>query len=108
MYNKILDIDQKGKQSWYTDTLPENMTRIEFEFYPPYSNINTSDSMISYCCDKIFGYPLKPLGLVYRPDMGFKLENAYEYFVRYAKSKGVSIDYLIKEMYNYHLTIVQN
>jgi len=102
IYDKILDIKDKGKEFWYTD-LPEDLTRIEFEFYPPYSNMNTSESMLSFCLSKVFGFPMKPLGLHYRPALGFNVENAYSYFCRYAKNKGITIGELINELQNYHL-----
>jgi len=103
MYNKIMDIKDKGKEFWYQDSLPVHLTRIEFEFYPPYSNMNTSESMLQLCLSRIFWVDIKPLGLHFRPALWFNVENAYEYFCRYAKNKGITIGELIIELQNYHL-----
>jgi hypothetical protein len=41
----------------------------------------------------------------YRPPIGFKVEEAYKYFVRYAKNHGVTLEQLMKEVYDYHIYI---
>lgn len=103
VYNKILDIKQKGKEFWY-DNLPDNLTRVEFEFYPPYSHINDSTQILELVLDRLFGNKNIPVGLGSRPQLWFVVENAYAYFKRYAISKGVSVDFLIEEITKYHLT----
>ncbi len=105
MYNKSLDIKDKWKEFWYWD-YPSNWTRIEFEFYPPYSNINTSDSIISLCNKWVFWHDIVSMGLTYRPPLWFNVENAYDYFLRYAKNKWISIKELLEELQN-HLTFLE-
>lgn len=107
VYNKILDIQQKGKDLWY-DKLPENLTRVEFEFYPPYSQINNSVEIQELVLDRLFGNKNLPIGFSFRPQLWFVIENAYAYFCRYAKSKWVGVDYLIEEITKYHLTQIEN
>ena len=103
IYNKIEDIQWK-KESWYTN-LPPHLTRIEFEFYPPYSSAKSSADMLSLTASRVFWYEIVPFWLVFRPDLWFKVENAYDYFCRYAKSKWITIDFLLQELQNFHLTL---
>ena len=67
MYNKILDIRDKNKSSWYTD-LPDNLTRIEYELYPPYSSNFAYKKLENIISEKLFGSIVSPLGLEFRPN----------------------------------------
>lgn len=104
MYDKIIDINQKGKQLWYCDNLPIDLTRLEFEFYPPYSNSHTSESILSLCSSRIFWFDVPSMWLFFRPNTGFNVENAYAYFLRYAKSKWMLLSSVLSEISKYHLT----
>lgn len=104
MYNKILDVRDKEKESWYID-LPQNLTRIEYELYPPYTKFSVShlQNLIS---KKLLGSEIPPLWLEFRPNYGFKIENAYHYFRRYAKTKGIDLVEMLNLVKNYHLKYI--
>lgn len=103
MYNKTIDIQQKWKSLWYGSALPPDLTRLEFEFYPPYSS-HTTEHLINLCSSRVFGSVVTPIWFPYYPDLWFNVENAYTYFIRYAKSKWLSISTLLEEINNFHLT----
>jgi len=105
MYNKILDIRDKNKSSWYTD-LPDNLTRIEYELYPPYSSNFAYKKLENIISEKLFGSIVSPLGLEFRPNYWFKIENAYHYFKRYAKSKWIDFLDMLHQLKDYHLKFI--
>lgn len=104
MYNKNLDITQKWKDFWY-DIKYDNLTRIEFEFYPPYSHEFSSHQLKSFISKKLLWTDIISLWLKYIPQKPFQIENAYNHFARYAKNHWVTIDYLIDELHKYLLTL---
>lgn len=108
MYNKLVDITKpwSNKVNWYggEEKLPKKWTRIEFEFYPPYSLMD-DDELMQLCWDKVVNKWEVQLWLKYRPNFEFKVEKAYLYFDRYAKNHGITIERLIDELIEYHTKI---
>ena len=104
MYNKSVEVKKDGKINWYwwEDKIPENWTRIEFEFYPPYS-LKNDDELMMDCWKKVVGRGKVELWLQFRPTYQFKVENAYVYFMRYARTHWVSMESLIDEVVAYHI-----
>lgn len=86
MYDKNVQVIKKHKESWYggDDNMPKNWTRVEFEFYNPYSSMDES-ALIDMCTQKLLGKKIY-LGMTMRPNYTFNIENAYSYFERYAKN----------------------
>ncbi len=103
IYNKIIDIEKNSKEFWYwwTEKLPKNWTRIEFEFYPPYS-LKSDEELMKICSMRLLGSDSISLWLPYRPCFDFKLESAYSYFTRYALNHWITIDVLLEELVDYH------
>jgi hypothetical protein len=87
MYNKTVDVIKSGKENWYggAEKIPEKWTRIEFEFYPPYSLMD-DEELMRMCYEKTIGYGNIDLGMRFRPNYEFKIESAYVYFARYARN----------------------
>jgi len=102
IYNKALQVDQKNKQSWYgwAEKIPENWTRIEFEFYNPYSSKDEEELKLM-CVDRILWRKVA-IGLPSRPTYNLNIESAYKYFERYAKNHGVTIKQLLDELVAHH------
>lgn len=105
VYNKLLDTKDKWKGAWYWDNIPNNWTRIEFEFYPPYSSEVSEQTLFDSVNSRFFGSHVVPMGLPLRPDLWFKVQSAYIHFQRYAKSKGITMDRLLEDLKGYHESI---
>ena len=110
IYNKVVDIEQaskKNKEAWYwwKWNYAQNWTRIEFEFYPPYSLMPTEELM-ELCAKRIFWDFIIQWGLKYRPCTTFNVENFYKYCERYAKLHWVSIDQLIDQLVAYRIEVI--
>lgn len=108
LYNKIVDIEKNWKQNWYwwSEKLPKNWTRIEYEFYDPYTKWN-DDDLMRICAEKVLWDGQVSLWLKFRPCFDFKIELAYWYFERYAKSHGISMERLIKDIKDYHEKMIE-
>lgn len=106
IYNKLIDIGKNEKEFWYggKSKLPENWTRIEFEFYPPYS-LKSEKEMMENCFERVCGVKGIVLGIPYRPVFEFSIERAYSYFERYAKNHGISMDELIDSIVDHHMQV---
>jgi len=96
LYNKNISVEKTGKENWYwgREAISNDWTRIEFEFYPPYSP-KTDDEIISICSEKLLHDKYPNLNLKYRPNFVFNVENAYKYFERYAKNHGMTMNDLL-------------
>lgn len=107
MYDKNVQVRKKKKESWYggEDKMPNDWTRIEFEFYNPYSSMEES-KLIDLCTEHILWRKVN-LEMVMRPNYTFNIENAYTYFERYAKNHWLSMDQLVKEIVKYHAYILE-
>ena len=106
IYNKKVDIMKNGKEKWYwgEKCIPKNWTRIEFEFYPPYSKMS-DEELMKLCYHRITWDIHLELWMKFRPILEFSVENAYNYFERYAKSHWISIETLIDEIMWFHIYI---
>ena len=109
MYNKLIDIDKLGKWNWYggISKLPKEWTRVEFEFYPPYSSDYSDDELRVMCEKRLLRKGNISLGMKFRPTFDFKIVDAYAYFEKYAKNHGITMDQLIDEIVAYHVTLVE-
>lgn len=108
IYNKIVETEKHKKTGWYgwIDSMPKNWTRIEFEFYNPYSTKYEDFELFKFVSEKIiWDNNWIDLWMTYRPPIGFKVETAYEYIRRYAKNHGVDILYLLDSVYDYHMWV---
>jgi len=107
MYDKNVQVKKKQKESWYggADKLPENWTRVEFEFYNPYSSMD-EEKLIDMCTERILWKKIS-LGMTMRPNYTFNIENAYAYFERYAKNHWLNMSQLIEEITKYHAYILE-
>jgi len=105
-YNKVIDINKQWKHNWYwwEKNIPNHWTRIEFEFYPPYS-LKTDDELKKDVWEKLFWSGLINLWLQFRPCFEFKIENAYRYFTRYAEQHWIDFETLIDELISYHMKL---
>lgn len=105
IYNKKLEVEKSGKWNWYggKSALPDNWTRIEFEFYPPYCSEKSEEWLLQACWSRVTDSITLSLGLLTVPKIGFEVENAYQYFLRYAKSHGISMEALLSCVYDYHI-----
>lgn len=103
IYNKIVESEKNKKERWYwwKENLPDNWTRIEFEFYPPYS-LMKDEELMELCLARVTGTDDIEIGLPFRPVNKFNIENAYKYFERYAKNHGIDIEQLLFELMEYH------
>lgn len=106
IYNKLVDIRKNGKEFWYwwEEKLPKNWVRIEFEFYPPYSQ-KSDEELMAICAKRILWDAKIVLWLPYRPCFDFKVENAYSYFKRYAENHWITVEVLLDELMNYHIEL---
>jgi len=107
MYNKIVDIKKNQKEFWYggEGKIPEKWTRIEFEFYPPYSLMD-DETLMKLVASRIMGsYKKITIGLPYRPCLEFQVERAYNYFSRYAKNHGITVEQFIDEIVAWHIHV---
>jgi hypothetical protein len=104
IYNKLLEVKKDGKEFWYwwKDKLPKLWTRIEFEFYPPYSSDYSDDELIDIVQRRILWKPVS-LGMRSRPTFTFDIETAYTYFERYAKNHWLTTEELIQAILDHHL-----
>lgn len=96
IYNKNISVAKTGKENWYwwKEAIGNDWTRIEFEFYPPYSP-KTDEEIIAICSKKLLNDETPNLNLKYRPNFVFNVENAYKYFERYAKNHGMTMNDLL-------------
>ena len=78
--------------------------RIEFEFYPPYS-LKSDEELLKLSWARVTGSYDIFLGMTFRPCIKFEVENSYNYFTRYAKTHGISVEQLIDEIVAYHIFI---
>lgn len=106
IYNKKIDIAKNKKEFWYggEEKLPEHWTRIEFEFYPPYS-LAPDEEMMRNVAMRIMGVESISLGLPFRPCLEFNIERAYTYISRYAKNHGITMERLVDELVAYQIHI---
>jgi len=104
MYNKFVNVDKLWKHKWYWwfDKMPEDWTRIEFEFYPPYSVMEEWELM-QICKEKIVWNIQVNLWLPFRPNFDFDIENAYNYFLKYAKNHWIEMETLLDELVSHHI-----
>lgn len=104
IYDKLIDIAHNWKEDWYwwKEKLPKNWTRIEFEFYPPYTVSNDDNKLKEMCLARTCWNWVISIWLEFRPTMVFKVENAYNYFERYAKNHWITIKQLIDEVVKYY------
>jgi len=102
LYNKTVQVKKKGKESWYwwAEKIPEDWTRLEFEFYNPYCS-KSVDELKDLCIARILGKKVE-LGMTARPTYTFNVENAYKYFERYAKNHWITVEQLLEELRKYH------
>lgn len=110
MYNKKVDITAKKKEGWYWNLDDSrDWTRIEFEFYPPYSSDLDEQNLFDAVKECVlWTKEVYNLGLKYRKSEGISIESAYRYFEGYAERHMVSMDYLIDEILNFHLQKSEN
>ena len=101
IYEKNIDLKHNWKKNWY-GSQPDDWTRIEFEFYPPYSPKKDLE-ILEICTKKLLLDETPYLNFSYRPNFDFKVENAYRYFCRYAENHGIDIDTFIDEIIAYHI-----
>ena len=103
IYNKIIDIEKNAKEFWYgwREKMPKVWTRIEFEFYPPYS-LKSDEELMKICSERLIWSGTISLWLPFRPCFEFKIESAYSYFRRYAENHWITIDILLEELVDYH------
>jgi len=108
IYDKTVETGKHHKEAWYgwKENIDDNWTRIEFEFYPPYSTM-WDNTLIDMCQEKILGKKVS-LGMLARPTYTFNIENAYKYFERYAKNHGIDMQTLIHELQVHHDWIETN
>lgn len=105
IYNKTVEVLKDQKEFWYwgPDKIKEKWTRIEFEFYNPYSSMS-EEELIDMVQERILGKKVQ-LGMRSRPTFTFDIEVAYKYFERYAKNHWLTTDQLIEEILQYNLYI---
>lgn len=103
IYNKIIDIEKNWKEFWYwwKEKMPKLWTRIEFEFYPPYS-LKSDEELMKICSERLLGNWIINLWLPFRPCFEFKIESAYSYFKRYAENHWITVAVLLEELVDYH------
>ena len=103
IYNKSLQVMQSQKWNWYwgKEKIPENWTRIEFEFYNPYSSMDELE-LRKMCKLKVFWDSDFEIWHAPKPRFEFNVENAYRYLEKYAKNHWVTVEILLDECLKYH------
>lgn len=109
IYNKRVDVLRNrkwwkaNKSSWYgwIENIPENWTRIEFEFYPPYS-LMSDEELIKICWERCTWSTKVNLWLKFRPKATFEIERAYNYFQNYAENHWITMEELMDQIITFH------
>lgn len=100
VYNKILDIKAKNKQSWYpdygTEAIPD-VTRIEI-IYGWDTATQKIDTLIDYTKFRILGTDQIHMKRKHRPKSQYSPLSAYEYFKRYAKNHGKTLKEVLDDV----------
>lgn len=100
IYNKVLDIHNKNKQSWHptywTDKNPI-VTRLEI-IYSWDTAQNTIENLMNYTKHRLFGDDQIKLKRHIRPKSQYSPLSAYEYFKRYAKNHGKSLKEVLDDV----------
>lgn len=105
IYNKTLQVNKDSKKvNWYGGKwkVPEDWTRFEFEFYPPYSKLDELD-LLKKVKERMFWTDSIELWLPVRPTIEFNVENAYNFMMRYAKNHWITMEMLLESCYDYHV-----
>jgi len=101
IYNKVLDIQSKKKQSWYPDYWTEKypiVTRIELVFWNSYAH-NSTEQLVSMARKHILGEN-NMINVIWsvRPKSLYTPRNAYIYISRYAKNHGYELSKVIQDV----------
>lgn len=100
IYDKVVDIYAQWKDWWY-ENHPQNWTRIEFEFYSPYSNMN-EDVIFENVTKRVLWEWRSGFEMKYRPTTWFKPITAYYWFRAYAKRHKIEIPDLLAAITEQH------
>ncbi len=100
VYNKILDINSKNKQSWYPEYGSEeipNVMRMEI-IYSWDSAMNDIDDLIEYTKFRLLWDEWVQIKRHIRPKSLYSPLSAYDYLKRYAKNHWKTIEELISDV----------
>lgn len=104
IYDKAIDIRDQGKQFWYL-WYPDTWTRVEFEFYNPYSSMD-EETLFKNVTKRVLGEWMSWFTLKYRPTSWLTPQTAYNWFKSYAKKHWVEIQSLIDVIQKEHIRVI--
>lgn len=104
-YNKIEDMNRKNKKSWHPTYGTEEhpvVTRMEIIFGGDTAQ-DDIDTLIKYAKYRLLGDEDVKLKRQYKPQSQYSALSAYQYFEKYAKSHGKTLEQLLDDVTSIHI-----